>query len=103
MCGSNFLKFSCYGTRGVDCATKVFLDSNGKLLNRALPMITEWLIECCLMCSHASGKYFIHIQDESILRNDDDEWTLLCTRLIFNVLANESNNMQEDMPLYPGT
>ena len=36
-----------------------------------------WLIEYCWT---SSGKYFMHIQDESILMNGD-EWTLLCTIL----------------------
>ena len=40
-------------------------------------LIDYWLIDCCLT---SSVNYFMHIQDESILMNNDDERSLLCTR-----------------------
>ena len=70
---------------------------------KTLNLLIDWLTEWCLT---SNGKYFMHIQDESMLMMSDDEWTLLCTRLtcwIFNMLANENNSLHEDMPLYPDT
>ena len=38
----------------------------------------KWLIDW--MDWTSTGKFFMDIQDKSILMIDDDEWTLLCTR-----------------------
>ena len=50
--------------------------------------------------------YFMYIQDESILMNDDVEPCFVLDRHAepdFNVLAHKINSPQEDMPLYPYT
>ena len=61
--------------------------------------MTDWFIQCCLM---STAKYFIHIQDGSILMNDDmNEPCFVLDQ--HAVLAQESNSLQEDIPLQPDT
>ena len=45
--------------------------------NNGTSVTIDWLNEWCLT---SSGKYYMHIQDKSILMNDDDEWTLIINR-----------------------
>ena len=53
----------------VEVITKPLTNAKSYCL-RQVYLLIELLIECCLT---SSGKYFMHIQDESILMNDDDE------------------------------
>ena len=60
----------------------------------------DWLIECWLK---SNGHYFMHIQNEGMLMNDDDESCAVLDRHIksdFNMLAQKINGPHENQPLY---